>query len=50
MEKDISVLMTFLEGKIMELSKLFGNIFLGKFPIAHEPLRGAQLQDAGKAR
>jgi hypothetical protein len=33
---------------MVELRKLFGNIFLGKFPIAHKPLHRAELQDTGK--
>jgi hypothetical protein len=50
LETDVAIFLTLFEGEQMELSKLFGNIFLGKFPIAHEPLRGSLLQDVEKTR
>jgi hypothetical protein len=48
LETDVAIFLTLFEGEQMELSKLLGNIFLGKSPIAHKPLRRTELAIIGK--
>jgi hypothetical protein len=48
LETDVAIFLTLFEGEQRELSKLLGNIFLGKFPIAHKPLRSTELAIIGK--
>src|SRR6266849_6157911 len=46
-EADLAGFQRFFEREMVEQSELFGNVFLGKFPIAHKFLRREKLPCTG---